>query len=131
MKNKNYILLFLLFAILLPSCLKEKLSDCEPGVYITYYYEHNKLYKNTFENEVDRLEVYVYDNNNNFYKKFIFTDTKKLTNDHQINLPLPQGIWEIRTWGGYMNDYNIVNNNLLYIKEDSDLSNGEYLINRT
>ena len=93
--------------ILTTSCIKEKLSHCEPGVYITYYYNHNKQYTNLFENEVDRLEIFIFDNSNTFYKKYVFTDTRRLTNNHQINLPLPQGNWTIVTWGGYLTDYNI------------------------
>lgn len=105
MKTLRYIILGILISAFTSGCIKEKLTHCTPGVYITYYYDHNKQYTNLFQEQVDRLEVFVFDNNNIFYQKFVFTNTKQLTNNHKINIPIPQGNWTIVTWCGDMVDY--------------------------
>ena len=128
MRTIKYIITAIVLIVSTTGCIKEKLSDCTPGVYLTYYFTHNKQNTNQFENKVDRLEIYVFDANNNLYNKYIFTETKKLTNDHKINLPLPQGEWKIFTWGGDMTDYT-VNDRTLLLKTDDKISDTEELTN--
>ena len=81
------------------SCIKEDRSECNPGALLKFDYSLNPDYTNLFGNEVDKVTVYVFDENGLYYDRFS-DEGKHLTNDWEMLLPLPPGNYTTVTWGG-------------------------------
>lgn len=96
----TYRIILLLLAATLSSCTQENLEDCVRGIYLKYYFTMTPDGTNRFEEEVEQMNIYVFDENQRFYEKHLITDPKELLSDNQIHLPLPPGKWYIASWGG-------------------------------
>ena len=100
MKKKTYSLLLLaLVAVLFSGCVKEKSEVCYSGITLRYHYALNPEDTNKFATEINELKIHAFDQNGVFYKEFVFDDPAQLTEEHFIHLPLPDGKWDIVTWG--------------------------------
>ncbi|MDE5711329.1 MAG: FimB/Mfa2 family fimbrial subunit [Bacteroides sp.] len=85
--------------LLATGCIKEDRSECNPGALLKFDYSLNPEYTNLFGNEVDKVTVYVFDENGLYYDRFS-DEGKHLTNDWKMLLPLPPGNYTTVTWGG-------------------------------
>lgn len=85
--------------LLATGCIKEDRSECNPGALLKFDYSLNPDYTNLFGNEVDKVTVYVFDENGLYYDRFS-DEGKHLTNDWEMLLPLPPGNYTTVTWGG-------------------------------
>lgn len=90
----------------LTSCIKEDRSDCNPGVWLKYDYSLNTEHANLFGLEVEKVSVYVFDENGLYYDCFT-EEGDRLTNDYRMYLPLPVGNYKIVVWGGTLGSYRI------------------------
>ncbi|MGL5683299.1 MAG: FimB/Mfa2 family fimbrial subunit [Marinifilaceae bacterium] len=97
-------LLFCVFAFL-GGCTKEDLKDCISGLHLSYYYTLNKEYTNLFEQEIDKVTVYVFDEADMLYSTFSFEDPAELSNNHSLYLPLPSGKWKLVSLCGNLETY--------------------------
>lgn len=91
---------------LVSGCIREDLSECNPGVLLKFDYSLNTEYTNLFGDEVDKVTVYVFDGNGYYYDRF--TDGgSHLTNGWEMRLPLPPGNYATVTWGGALGSYRV------------------------
>jgi len=100
------ILLSALLLFFVSGCVKEDLSKCNPGVLLKFDYSLNPEYTNLFGEEVDKVTVYVFDENGLYYGCFTEEGTH-LTNGWEMLLPLPPGDYTIVTWAGPLGTYRI------------------------
>lgn len=105
------------------SCIKEDLSKCNPGVLLKYDYSLNPEYTNLFGDEVNKVTVYVFDENGFYYDCFS-EEGKHLTNNWQMLLPLPPGNYTTVTWGGALGSYRIGETNADGTAFQSELKKG-------
>lgn len=88
------------------SCIKEDRSECNPGVLLKYDYSLNTEYANLFGAEVDKVTVYIFDENG-LYRGSHSEEGSRLTNDYQMLLPLPTGRYSVVTWAGDLKPYRL------------------------
>lgn len=88
------------------SCVKEDLSECNPGVLLKFDYSLNPQDANLFGPEVDKVTVYAFDDKGLFYGSFSDAG-KHLTNDWEMRLPLPPGDYTVVAWGGALGSYRV------------------------
>lgn len=105
------------------SCIKEDLSECNPGVLLKYDYSLNPERTNLFGAEVGKVTVYVFDENGLYYDCFS-DEGQHLTNDWQMRLPLPTGNYTTVTWGGALSTYRIGATNTDETAFQSELKKG-------
>ncbi len=117
------ILLSALLLCLVSGCIKEDLSECNPGVLLKYDYSLNPEYSNLFGDEVGKVTVYVFDENGFYYDRFS-EEGSHLTNDWQMRLPLPTGNYTTVTWGGALGSYRIGETNADETVFQSELKKG-------
>lgn len=107
------------------SCIREDLSECNPGVLLKYDYSLNPESTNLFGAEVGKVTVYVFDENGIYYD--CFSDAgKHLTNDWEMRLPLPPGNYTTVTWAGPLTTYSIGEKNADETVFQSELKKGGY-----
>lgn len=104
-------------------CIKEDLSECNPGVLLKYDYSLNPEHTNLFGQEVDKVTVFVFDENGLYYDRFS-EEGSHLTNDWQMRLPLPPGNYTAVTWGGALGTYRIGETNAGETAFQSELAKG-------
>ncbi|MCX4279464.1 MULTISPECIES: FimB/Mfa2 family fimbrial subunit [Muribaculum] len=105
------------------SCIREDLSECNPGVLLKYDYSLNPESTNLFGAEVGKVTVYVFDENGIYYD--CFSDAgKHLTNDWEMRLPLPPGNYTTVTWAGPLTTYSIGEKNADETVFQSELKKG-------
>lgn len=105
------------------SCIKEDFSECNPGVLLKYDYSLNPEHINLFRQEVDKVTVYVFDENGLYYDRFS-EEGNHLTNDWQMRLPLPPGNYTTVTWAGQLGTYRIGETNADGTTFQSELKKG-------
>lgn len=104
-------------------CIKEDLSECNPGVLLKFDYSLNPEYTNLFGAEVDKVTVFVFDENGLYYDRFS-EEGSHLTNDWQMRLPLPAGSYTTVTWAGALGTYRIGETNADETAFQSELKKG-------
>lgn len=104
-------------------CIKEDLSECNPGVLLKYDYSLNPEHSNLFGEEVGKVTVFVFDENGLYYDRFSEAGSH-LTNDWQMRLPLPPGNYTTVTWGGALGTYRIGETNADETAFQSELKKG-------
>lgn len=104
-------------------CIKEDLSECNPGVLLKYDYSLNPEHSNLFGEEVGKVTVFVFDENGFYYDRFS-EEGSHLTNDWQMRLPLPLGNYTTVTWGGALGTYRIGETNVDETAFQSELKKG-------
>ena len=99
--------LLLPLVLLFTGCIKESMEGCYSGLQLHYGYTLNPHYEDRFHSDVNKLTILVFDGNDNFYESFVVDDPEMLGSDNSIYLPLPEGTWNIVTWGGDMTSYSM------------------------
>lgn len=104
MKRISHIAIGML--LLLQSCLKEDMPNCESDLLLRFRYTLNGQYENLFGAEVNRITVYIFDSNGKYVDSFS-EQGDKLTNDYLMRIPLPEGKYSAVVWGGDMATYSV------------------------
>lgn len=107
MKTGLHIARALLCGAIVAGCVAEKPEVCYSGLALHYHYELNPEWTNLFGAEVDALNILAFDDSGLFHESFEVTDPAQLGDDNLIRLPLPDGRWDILTWGGDMASFGI------------------------
>lgn len=78
----------------------EKEKDCHSGARIRFIYDYNMEYANAFHNQVDCLNVYVYDEDGNYVtERNVVGDSLKDEN-YRMKIDLPKGKYNFVAYGG-------------------------------
>ncbi len=107
MKTRQHSALALLFGALAVACVAQQPEVCYSGLALHYRYELNPTRANLFGAEVSALTILAFDERGLFHEAFEVTDPAQLGDDNLIHLPLPDGRWDILTWGGDMASFGI------------------------
>lgn len=105
MKRISIYLVMSLF-LLLQSCIKEDLSICESWLLLRFRYTLNNQNSNLFDAEVNKVNVYVFDDKGKYVTEFS-NQGDVLTNDYVMRLPLPEGKYNIVVNGGDFTTYSV------------------------
>ena len=92
----------LLFVI--QSCIKEDLDDCSAGLLLRFRYTLNDQQTNLFGTNIHKITVYIFDKDGKYVDKFSESG-EKLTNDYIMQIPLPEGSYDIVAYGGDFTTY--------------------------
>ena len=93
---KKYLLLpALAGAALLTGCIQDETSDCHPGLEIAYAYTLNNEGVDRIGSEVDRITVFVFDENGLYLDRYPFSEEEFKSKNHTVSLPLPAGNYKI------------------------------------
>lgn len=104
MKRGVYLPLTLLaFLFTLGGCIKEDLSKCNGEFNLKFRYVKNSEGVDKFPSEVNKLDVFVYDENDVLVGKFSDAGGH-LDASYQMNLPLEPGKYKVITWGNLENE---------------------------
>lgn len=97
--------IFVAFMLLLQGCTKEDLSNCKSELLLNFRYTLNNQYTNLFDSEVNRVTIYIFDNNGKYVDTFS-EQGSQLTNDYVMHIPLPEGKYSVIAYGGDFNTYS-------------------------
>lgn len=92
--------------LLLQSCIKEDLSTCKTELLLRFRYTLNDQNTNLFYPEVNRIMVYVFDEQGKYVDSFS-EQGSVLTNEYVMHIPLPAGKYKVVVYGGPLNTYTI------------------------
>lgn len=112
MKIRIFTLILLIPAIFMAGCTKEPTSDCEVngGCAIAYEYAYHNGMGDLIGSEIDRITVFVFDENDIFISRHTFSGND-LPSNYTVTLPLPAGNYTIISLGGSMEAYIIGDKN--------------------
>lgn len=97
--------IFIVFILLVQSCIKEDLSTCKSELLLRFRYTLNNQYTNLFDAEVNRVTIYIFDNSGKYVDSFS-EQGDKLTNDYVMRIPLPEGKYSAIAYGGDFTTYS-------------------------
>lgn len=97
--------IFIVFILLVQSCIKEDLSTCKSELLLRFRYTLNNQYTNLFDAEVYRVTIYIFDNSGKYVDSFS-EQGDKLTNDYVMRIPLPEGKYSAIAYGGDFTTYS-------------------------
>ena len=105
-RNIIKLLLIAILPLFIWSCLKEDTDDC--GVYLEFIYDYNMEYSNTFEKNVDVVDVFVFDADG----KYLFANhspREQLMRGKRMSLfrDMAFGSYKILTVGGLSDKFSI------------------------
>lgn len=98
--------LFIAFVLLLQSCIREDLSNCNSELLLRFRYTLNDQYANLFDSDIHRVTVYLFDSNGKYVDRFS-EQGDKLTNDYVMHIPLPEGKYSVVVYGGDFTTYSV------------------------
>lgn len=110
---EKYFFSFVLLSssILLNSCVKERTSNCgNSGCQVTYKYTYHNGEGDLIGSEIDKITVFVFDENEVFLDRFTFT-SKDFPSNYAVKIPLPAGNYKLISIGGSLNSYIIGDKN--------------------
>ena len=96
----------LLLLLVLFSCtsIDETLPECR--LYVRFRYDYNMEFSDAFASQVNRVDVFVFDNDGTFViKKSEQGET--LGGSYRMPLPLPAGEYRIAAWAGMSDDFEM------------------------
>lgn len=98
--------LFVVLIFLLQGCIKEDLSTCNSELLVRFLYTLNNQYTNLFDSEVNRVTVYIFNEQGKYIDSFT-EEGNKLTNEYVMHIPLPEGKYSVVAYGGDFNTYSV------------------------
>ena len=106
---KKYLLLpALAGTALLTGCIKDDSSDCHPGLELAYAYTLNNEGVDRIATEVDRITVFVFDEDGIYLDRYPFSEEEFKSKNHTVALPLQAGDYTVISLGGNLeNSYSI------------------------
>ncbi|WP_165042483.1 FimB/Mfa2 family fimbrial subunit [Dysgonomonas sp. ZJ709] len=94
-------LLSLILIFLFWGCIDKDYDDCPTGLglSLSFVYTHNTAYKDLFADQVETLDLFIYDEDNNFFvAKHILSADLDIGNSYSLSF-LPVGNYTIVIWG--------------------------------
>ena len=90
----------LLLLLVLFSCtsIDETLSECQ--LYVSFRYDYNMEFTDTFATQVNRVDVFVFDKDGTFIMKKSEQGKTLGSGSYRMQLQLPIGEYRIATWAG-------------------------------
>ncbi len=82
------------------SVIYEDLPPCETVTLLKFKYDYNMKYADAFSNEVTSLSVWAFAEDGTLAWQTSESGTRLADEDYQIELPLPDGIYDIVAWCG-------------------------------
>lgn len=104
---KKLVFMALAVTLFFSGCVEDESINCYSGLLLHYRYELNPQNENRFGSDVDALTILAFDENGLFHEAFVVDDPAQLGENNLIHLPLPDGTWDILTWGGDMDTFEI------------------------
>lgn len=98
--------IFIVFILLLQSCIKEDMSICNSELLLRFRYTLNKQHANLFDSDIHHVTVYLFDSNGKYVDNFS-EQGDKLTNDYIMHIPLPEGKYSVVAYGGDFTTYSV------------------------
>ena len=107
-RNKFLLSALCCFVIFMQSCVHGDLDDCPPMVNyaVAFRYTHNAWDYDRINDDVKKINLYVFDNNNLVYT----TAIKRSPDETNFTIPLdnlPMGNYHILAWGNYLEDQTV------------------------
>lgn len=98
--------LFVVMVVFMTGCVRDKASECNPiDLLLTYEYTyHNVEAGDLIGSEVDKITVFVFDENDIFLSRHTYSGAT-LPSDYTIKLPLPAGNYSLLSLGGSLDSY--------------------------
>lgn len=75
-------------------------GDCTPYYYVQFVYDHNMKFADAFANEVEDVNLYVFDSNDKFVTLFSERGDVLQSDGYKMRLPLAPGHYTIVAWCG-------------------------------
>lgn len=120
-KNILYLFALITVAVSVFSCTKED-YECPSEVTLKFSYTYNADDKDYFADEVDKLYMYLFDENNMFISSRII-NTSELGGKSEMQVVMPKGTYSLAVWGNaYENEFSMIDG---YVLEKQTDSNGE------
>lgn len=114
MRLKNVFTLFALLVLLagtgiITSCDEMRIHEDLPAcrLYIDFKYDYNMLSSDAFAAQVDKVELYVFDENGKYLFKQVEQGGVLATGDYRMPLQLPYGTYKLMAWAGAKASYDI------------------------
>ncbi|MDH6343834.1 hypothetical protein M2480_002187 [Parabacteroides sp. PFB2-12] len=94
----------LALALLPVSCIEEDLPSCR--LYLAFTYDYNMLYADAFHTQVDKVDLYVFDEAGRFLFQQSDEGAALATGDYRMALAIRPGDYKVMAWGGARDSYN-------------------------
>lgn len=102
--NRKYIIgTVWMFALLLTGCTKENMEDCFSGLKLDFYFTHHTGIGNLFGEKVNRMRVYLFDENG-ILQLYAIDDGNQLEYSY-LQKGQVKSVSTPNTWGALTNDY--------------------------
>jgi hypothetical protein len=96
-------------ALLMSGCIKDGEGNCPKGMYLTF---ENIMPKYQFNDVVDRLNLYLYDENSALVGDYVFNRDELAAADYKAYIDQqPAGDYSLVAMVNYESDYNVANPN--------------------
>ena len=97
----------LLLLLVLFSCtsIDETLPECR--LYVRFRYDYNMEFSDAFASQVNRVDVFVFDNDGTFVMKKSEQGETLGGGSYRMPLPLPAGEYRIAAWAGMSDDFEM------------------------
>lgn len=112
MKLKSFIRhialgLFIAGSTLLTACdiFDEDLPECR--LFVEFKYDYNMLFTDAFHTQVDKVELYVFDEDGKFLFKQSEEGASLATGNYRMSVSLPVGHYQFMAWAGAHDSYDI------------------------
>lgn len=90
---------------IITSCIHEDISEC--NLYVQFKYDYNMLSADAFSEQVDKVELFVFDEEGIFLFKQAEEGSSLTTGNYKMRVTLPVGQYKFMAWGGARNSYDI------------------------
>lgn len=87
-------------------CIKEDLSECKEELLLSFSHTLNMDYADLFEDKVDKVEAYLFDESGLYVEKRI-ESSSELKNDYIMRIAVPHGVYSVVVYGGDLSCYSV------------------------
>lgn len=100
-QHKIYRILALLVVTILSACsIYDDVSECYSGFHIRFKYDYNMKFADAFQNEVNHITLYVFDDKGTFVTSKTETGSVLKDKNYAMELDIPSGKYHLITWAG-------------------------------
>ncbi len=94
-------LFLMLLGVVITSCsIYDDDEYCPTGFYIQFKYDYNMKFADAFSNEVDRVTVYVFDQEGKFLMQKTEEGSALKSKDYKMTLDIEPGTYQLIAWAG-------------------------------
>lgn len=98
------VIVYVALLLVMQSCIKEDLDDCSAGLLLRFRYTLNDQQTNLFGTNIHKITVYIFDKEGKYVDMFSESGDK-LTSDYIMQIPLPEGSYDVVAYGGDFTTY--------------------------